>query len=314
MKKPVKTESDVESLQEDLEVLYLWARDNNMKFNGTKFQVLRFGENVDLKNSTNYFTDNMSHIIEEYESVKDLGVIMNNKATFDEHLEKAVRKARQKLGWIMRTFRSRQKWFMRHLFKSLVIPHLDYCSQLWMPVKGAGIHSLEKVQSDYFKKIPDLKGMNYWEALEDMKMISIQRRFERYRVIYVWKIMEDFSPNCGLVKLEDSEETRLGRRIKVPVPNGSTKTNNLKEQAFQINGAKLYNCLPSHIRNQTRRSKKPSLHSPGPEDFKVQLDIYLSLVPDQPRIDGLAPGVENNSILHQTKRGQGGGLLPISGA
>ena len=126
--------------------------------------------------------------------------------------------------------------------------------------------------------------------------------------------MEDFAPNYGIEKVEDSEVTRLGRRLIVPLPKGSTKTNNLKEQAFQINGATLFNCLPTHIKNLTRKSKKPSLHAQGPEDFKVQLDIYLSSVPDQPRIDGLAPGVETNSLLHQTKRGQGGGLLPISGA
>ena len=49
LKKPIETESDVENLQEDLECLYAWARENNMKFNGTKFQLLRFGENHDLK-------------------------------------------------------------------------------------------------------------------------------------------------------------------------------------------------------------------------------------------------------------------------
>ena len=37
LKKAIKTEHDVEGLQEDLEVLYSWAGDNNMQFNGTKF-------------------------------------------------------------------------------------------------------------------------------------------------------------------------------------------------------------------------------------------------------------------------------------
>ena len=314
LKKPINDESDIESLQEDLEQPYSWAKENNMEFNGTKFQLLRFGNNDDLKHDTIYFTDKMSNVIEEFETVKDLGVIMNNKATFTEHLDKAVKKARQKMGWVLRTFKSRQKWFMRHMFKSLVIPHLDYCSQLWMPVNGAGVHTLEKVQLDFFKKIPALQGMTYWEALEDMKMLSMQRRFERYRIVYIWKILEDFAPNCGITKIEDSEETRLGRRLKVPVLKGCAKSNKLKEQAFQINGAKLFNCLPQAVRNQSRKSKKQNTLSTGPEDFKTKLDMFLSSVPDQPRIDGLSPGVETNSLLHQTKRGQGGGQLPISGA
>ena len=285
-----------------------------MKFNGTKFQLLRFGENHDLKNNKMYFTDNMSNVIDQFETVKDLGVIMNNQANFNDHLENALSKARQKMEWVLRTFQSRNKFFMRHMFKSLVIPHLDYCSQLWMPVNGAGIKSLEKVQFDFFKKTPDLKGMTYWEALADMKMLSIQRRFERYRIIYVWKILEDFAPNCGIVLIEDSEDTRLGRRLKVPLLKGSAKINRLKEQAFQIHGSKLFNCLPSMVRNQTRKPQKQHLFSPGPEEFKIQLDKYLASVPEQPRIDRLAPGVDTNSILHQTKRGQGAGLLLSSGA
>ena len=50
------------------------------------------------------------NVIEDYETVKDLGVIMNNKATFTDHIEKAVKKARQKMGWILRTFKSNRKW------------------------------------------------------------------------------------------------------------------------------------------------------------------------------------------------------------
>ena len=148
LKKPINNEIDVESLQEDLETLYSWAEENNMKFNGTKFQLLRFGDNNDIKDDTIYFRDNMSNVIDQFETVKDLGIIMNNQANFNDHLEKAVRKSRQKMGWILRTFQSRKKWFMKPMFKSLVIPHLDYCSQLWMPINGAGVHSLEKVQSD----------------------------------------------------------------------------------------------------------------------------------------------------------------------
>ena len=261
-----------------------------------------------------YFTDEMSNVIEEFDQVKDLGVIMNNQATFKDHIEKAISKARQKIGWILRTFMSRNTWFMKHLFKTLVIPHIDYCSQLWLPIDGASILSLEKVQCDFFKKIPELRGKSYWECLSHMKMLSIQRRLERYRIIYCWKIMEELAPNCGIHEIPNSKDTRLGRRLQVPVPKGNSQTNKQKDQAFQINGAKLFNCMPAKVRNLTRKSPVLAHCAPGPDDFKRELDKYLAQVPDQPRIDGLSPGVETNSLLHQTKRGQGGGQLSSFGA
>ena len=37
-------------VQENLDQLYKWQENNNMQFNGTKFQVLRYGPNKELKN------------------------------------------------------------------------------------------------------------------------------------------------------------------------------------------------------------------------------------------------------------------------
>ena len=62
--KKVNTEEDVESLQDDLEILYSWQRENNMSFNSNKFEVLRYGRNTTLKESTCYLTPDSEAIIE----------------------------------------------------------------------------------------------------------------------------------------------------------------------------------------------------------------------------------------------------------
>ena len=43
--KSIKTESDVETLKDDIKELYLWASEDNMKFNGCLFQLMRYGTN-----------------------------------------------------------------------------------------------------------------------------------------------------------------------------------------------------------------------------------------------------------------------------
>ena len=95
-----------------------------------------------------------------------------------------------------------------------------------MPVDGAGILSLEKLQYDFFKKIPELRGLNYWECLSNMNMLSMQRRLERYRIIYSWKVIEKLAPNCGISQIEGSEVSRLGRRLNIIVPKGNAQVNN----------------------------------------------------------------------------------------
>ena len=48
----IRTQEDVENLQLDLNKIYSWAENNNMLFNNKKFELLRYGNNEDLKTST----------------------------------------------------------------------------------------------------------------------------------------------------------------------------------------------------------------------------------------------------------------------
>ena len=142
-----------------------------MAFNGSKFEVLRYGRNTTLKDSTFYLTPNYENIIEEKESLRDLGIIMANDASFSQHIEKVCSKVKQKSGWIMRTFQTRKTWFMKMMWKTLVQGHVDYCSQLYFPHKS-DMEKLENLQKIYTRKIPEVRDLNYWERLKHLKMNS----------------------------------------------------------------------------------------------------------------------------------------------
>ena len=271
----ITNENDVETMQADLEKVYNWADMNNMQFNSNKFELLRYGKNDDLKLDTIYFSDD-NDIIEEKEVLRDLGVQMNNKATFEDHITKVCQTVRQKSGWILRTFQTRKPYLMKQLWKQLVQPHVDYCSQLYMPVNGSKLSELENLQQNYTSRITQFRNFNYWERLKELKMFSQQRRLERYRIIYVWKVIEGVVPNCGLVA---ENKDRLGRTCLIPNlnKNASAKIRTLRENSFQVHGPRLYNCLPAFLRNLTNCSVL---------EFKTQLDLVLEKVPDEPNTRG----------------------------
>ena len=265
---------------------------NNMEFNKGKFVVLRYGSNKEIKESTTYFSGDTEEVIEEKDSTRDLGVIMQSDAGFDQHIDKVCKKVRQKSGWLFRTFYNRQSWFLRHMWNSLVQPHIDYCSQLWAPGEGGNLQKLEKLLKDYTSKIPEVSDETYWERLKKLKMNSQQRRIERYKIIYVWKTLEKMVPNTN-VHLASDENDRVGRKCKIPTLK--PKERKKREESFQVSGPMLFNCLPKEIRN---------LRNVGVEEFKEQLDILLSTVPDEPKIGGAMPlnSEKSNSITHQIKR------------
>ena len=60
--------------------------------------------------------------------------------------------------------------------------------------------AIEKLQKYFIRKIPALRELDYWQQLDSLNMISLQRRLKRYRIIYIWKILEHQVPNCGILK------------------------------------------------------------------------------------------------------------------
>ena len=209
-------------MQKDLEKLYTWEIENNMKFNGQKIQVMKYGRNQDIKANTLYFTPDMDQIIEQFSSLRDLEVILNDEGTCSDQIEHVCKKVRQIIGWILRTFTSRRNDFMKEVFNSLVQPHIDYCSQLWLPNKIGEMESIEKLLKDFTNRIPWLKEETYWSKLRILKMISEERRLEIYCIIYTWKVLEGLVPNCGIEEVpktgQEEGPDRQGRRCKVP-PN-----------------------------------------------------------------------------------------------
>jgi hypothetical protein len=135
-------------------------------------------------------------------------------------------------------------------------------------------------------------------------MISLQRRLERYQIVYVWKILEGRTLSCGISA--STAEGRKGRMCQVPKINTKSfsATQTLKEQTFKVNGPKLFNCQPVYQRNTT---KCPL------DEFKGKLNKYLETIPDKPSVSGLTPAGctadtrPSNSILDQAKQTPGRG-------
>ena len=277
IKKAIQSILDTFMLQRDLNRLYKWSEVNNMKLNEKKFEHLHYGKH---QKSNSYFTEN-SKIIKEKKSVKDLGVMISNDTNYKVHINGVIKRATQLVGWILRTFKSRDEVVMLTLWRSLVIPHLDYCSQLWNPLEKGIIQSIEQIQRSFTRNINGLKNIDYWERLKTLKFYSLQRRRERYIIIYTWCILEGITPNIGGVGGENrgiswNTNPRQGRKCNIPLIKRSTYQSRIYN-SFRMQGPKLFNCLPKAIRNLSNCNK---------DAFKRQLDKFLCTVPDEPLVSG----------------------------
>ena len=63
-----------------------------------------------------------------------------------------------------------------------------------------------------------------------------------------------------------------------------------REASLQVKGARLFNLMPTNLRNMTGVSV---------EVFKAALDTWLCSIPDQPTTDGRQRAALTNSLIDQ---------------
>ena len=167
--KGINSLRDAFLLQHGLTIVYQWAMDNNMLFNSKKLELLRYGA---MKQQTSYLAPDKTTIPEKIH-IKDLGVIMSNSGNFHEHIKTVCEKARNMCSWILRTFTSKSPVLMLTLWKYLVLPIMDYCSQLWSPTNKGLIQLIESILQSFTRKfaIGNLTD-NYWDRLSPQALLA----------------------------------------------------------------------------------------------------------------------------------------------
>ena len=131
---------------------------------------------------------------------------MSENCSFRDHINTIVDSAKDLSSWILRTFASRLPIVMLTLWKTLVLPRLDRVLLAIMePFRVGEIQQLEIVQRSFIRTLDGALGLSYWEQLKKFQLYSLQRRRERYKIIYVWEILESIVPNLKKVKKMDQE-------------------------------------------------------------------------------------------------------------
>ena len=200
---------------------------------------------------------------------------MYGDCTFNYNISRFSKKCANLSGWILRTFYTRDCITMLTLFKSIVLSGLDYGSQLWSPFLIKHITQLEKIQRSFTKHITGMNAMPYHKRVKSFGLYSLQRRRERYCIIYICKIIS------GLVHNFSNSITSLfsrctGRSCVIFHVNIS-RVGSLAYYSFRRRLISLFNCLPMHLR---------SISSCSVLRFKPQLDTFLGSVEDLPCMPG----------------------------
>jgi ribonuclease P/MRP protein subunit RPP40 len=116
-----------------------WAENWQMRLATNKCTALR------ITNKTSHDATSADHYMLGKEHLnwcteaRDLGVLIDNKLQFNQHIASVVHKARARARLIVRSFCSRDSSVLMKAFITYVRPMLEYCSSVWSPSTVANI-------------------------------------------------------------------------------------------------------------------------------------------------------------------------------
>ena len=235
---------DSETLQNDLQLLEKWEEDWDMEFNPSKCQVVHVTR---LQNPfpSQYFLHNT--LLQAVTSAKYLGVDISEDLSWGTHIDRVTKKANQTLGFLRRNIKVKSEKLKSTAYKTLVLPQLEYCSEVWSPHTTDHIEQLEAVQrraarwvkSDYGRKssVIDMLQSLGWRRLD-------QRRTDS-RLIMLYKIKDEMVaiPIDGNL----SRNIRQSRHSHPLAYKLITATTDYYKYSFFPRSIFHWNRLPAHI-------------------------------------------------------------------
>lgn len=118
-------------LNENLSKVDSWLKENKLSLNVSKTKYMVCGTKHCIDRFNNMEVKIRNTVIERVESIKYLGVYIDEQLTWDINVTNICKKVSQRIGLISRLRKSVPLNVTKLLATSLVIPYFDYCNLVW---------------------------------------------------------------------------------------------------------------------------------------------------------------------------------------
>lgn len=172
------------TLQNDLSNIQIWSLSNGLALNTSKCNIMHYGNGNPCHP---YFLNGRT--LDEVTCFKDLGVLASNSCSFKLHVSRITLKANRFLGVIKRTFVSRDVNVLLTLYKSHIRSILEYCNVVWCPHLIYLCDQIETIQRRFSRLFPHLRSLPYRDRLQNLNLLSLRARRLRYKLIFLFKIV-----------------------------------------------------------------------------------------------------------------------------
>ena len=141
----------IEEINEELKLVYTWVKVNKLSLNIEKTNFMLFMPKNFPCLKVSVVIDN--HPINEVHHTKFLGVIIDNKLKWKEHIDYISKKIAKGIGVIVKARKVFDKVTLLSLYNSLILPYLSYCIHIWGNAYQTHLQKLHVLQNKIIRII-----------------------------------------------------------------------------------------------------------------------------------------------------------------
>lgn len=236
----------VENLESDSRKAINWFIDNHMIANPDKFKAIVIRK--DQKDSTGIKFDINNQEILSLNKVTLLGVVIDNKLSFDAHISEICKSAAR----ILNALKRQNKYVVGEKIRSIVVntyvlSQFNYCPLVWHFCGKGATHKMEKIQERALRFIYNDRTSGYIDLLEKSNTTTLYLKRVRIIAQEVYKVTNNIGPKYAKELIVDRPSKYPTRR---PLDIYAPRVNQVKfgYRSFKFEAPTIWNSLPNEIR------------------------------------------------------------------
>ena len=241
--------SNPKDLQNALSVVENWTKQWQLPIQSKKIEHIVFSKKRDHVSNTFYIN---GVTIQKLQSVKDLGIIINDDLKWTNNVNLIAMKASRVSNLLLRTFKSKNLLLYRSLFTTYIRPSLEYNTSIWGSCSTTNNRSVEKIQKHFTKcicKRLNIKFNSYEDRLNIFNLESLNYRRVKLDLILIYKILNrhiDLNPE-DFFQISNFYDNHNLRRHNHCLKSLTIPKTTLRNNFFSYRILKTWNKLPGKI-------------------------------------------------------------------
>ena len=190
-----------EKLNRDLARLYIWSNQWLVTFNPTKTAYIIFSKKLIMQNYPDLYLGGEK--IKKVSTHKQLGVVFNNKMTFDDHIKENCSKAMKRVTVLKRLHNKLPRKSKLTVYTTFIRPVLEFGWQLYSNATQEQLDTLEKVQREALLSVTSAyKNISHCSLLKEvgLPLLSNLLHNDMQKVKFMYKFSTITSLHTYMMK------------------------------------------------------------------------------------------------------------------